>query len=905
MENKAVKEININSKAIEGNIDLVTQNNRGLIAQNILSYSRNFVEAVAVLYYEKDMNIDVEYNYDVIKNKALKHIKEVHNYRYIAKLHQLLQITESHYTQEQDESLILFAKYIEYLIRIKRLLECDGVFVLNNIEKFPLYFDPKLNEYYQAIFGLFDKYKEYIPPSSIKPQRCYIYKKRSVIINGQIMYEITLVPAIDNVSKFDRMIAFTQNDFPTNYPISIDIIQDTIRVDEIDLPIHLILFWSCSIRPCELRNMAKILGFQYNFKSSDLEYKNLMKILMNYDASFIDFIDCDERKFNNAFFDASGKLLCPKYYEILKECRLIINSNKVGSNVLRYLLYTMNNIVIKDQYDSQNANLSNMFLTNKCLPFDNTPYSASLAKHNVKKEDLFECISYSNRADELLANKIISNTENHKMLYTPIISLGNEEKINELISRYNSKIYYKHTERRIEKYKDYVYLNEYETNTLKIINSLLELSKSFVANYSKDVNFALDFFGIEINDLCKKQIITELFSSSKVAYVYGSAGTGKTTLLKNVSDVFFNERLCFVANTNPAVENLRKRMSCESGTFLTVQKAINNEISCDILLVDECSTISNKDMVKLLERVKFDRLILTGDTYQIDSIRYGNWFEIIKYFTPKASIFELENSFRTSNKNLLDFWKSVREASEDCLDKLVSYGYSHQIDSDIFARSINGDEIILCLSYDGLYGVNNINRILQNKNIERGFMVGLNTFKIGDPILFTDTNRFQSIIYNNMKGTIKEFEEYDDYVNVQIEIDGKYTIQEINSCFGLKYIENTNDSTTIEFAVQKNENTDEDGESWLILPFQLAYAVTIHKAQGLEYDNVKIIIANDSEERITHDIFYTAVTRAKTNLRIYWSIETATKIFENFEKNVVIKDAQIFAEKYNLKIRKK
>lgn len=59
-----------------------------------------------------------------------------------------------------------------------------------------------------------------------------------------------------------------------------------------------------------------------------------------------------------------------------------------------------------------------------------------------------------------------------------------------------------------------------------------------------------------------------------------------------------------------------------------------------------------------------------------------------------------------------------------------------------------------------------------------------------------------------------------------------------------------------------------------IIPFQLAYAVSIHKAQGLEYDSVKIIIPSNNAERITHGIFYTAITRAKKHLKIYCSSET-------------------------------
>lgn len=49
------------------------------------------------------------------------------------------------------------------------------------------------------------------------------------------------------------------------------------------------------------------------------------------------------------------------------------------------------------------------------------------------------------------------------------------------------------------------------------------------------------------------------------------------------------------------------------------------------------------------------------------------------------------------------------------------------------------------------------------------------------------------------------------------------------------------------------------------MPFQVAYAVSIHKSQGLEYESVKIVIFDDSENMINHNIFYTAFIRARKN----------------------------------------
>ena len=58
------------------------------------------------------------------------------------------------------------------------------------------------------------------------------------------------------------------------------------------------------------------------------------------------------------------------------------------------------------------------------------------------------------------------------------------------------------------------------------------------------------------------------------------------------------------------------------------------------------------------------------------------------------------------------------------------------------ALAASEDEIILCLNYDGLYGINNINRILQMANPNSPIQWGLQTFKVGDPILFNESGRF-------------------------------------------------------------------------------------------------------------------------------------------------------------------
>ena len=142
---------------------------------------------------------------------------------------------------------------------------------------------------------------------------------------------------------------------------------------------------------------------------------------------------------------------------------------------------------------------------------------------------------------------------------------------------------------------------------------------------------------------------------------------------------------------------------------------MNNDTDFDLLIIDECSTVSNSDMFEILTRASFKVLVLVGDVFQIESIRFGNWFNLAQFFIPKTSIFELTKPYRSNNPNLLNLWNKVRNMDDDILEHITKNNYSVTLDESIFEHS-EEDEIILCLNYDGLYGINNINRFLQSNN---------------------------------------------------------------------------------------------------------------------------------------------------------------------------------------------
>ena len=100
----------------------------------------------------------------------------------------------------------------------------------------------------------------------------------------------------------------------------------------------------------------------------------------------------------------------------------------------------------------------------------------------------------------------------------------------------------------------------------------------------------------------------------------------------------------------------------------------------------------------------------------------------------------------------------------------------------------------------------------------------------------------------------------------------------------------------IRFSVHKTKSYDEDNSSTAsrtVVPFQVAYAVSIHKSQGLEYDTVKVVITDEVDEMVTHNIFYTAITRAKNCLKIYWTPETENKVMSRIHPRDISRDISL------------
>lgn len=884
-------------KAICQNIELLA-NQRSLLSQNLISQLRNLVEGVAVRLHTNSP--DADFNYDATK-PALAFVKGQAKFSFLGKFHKLIQKSASHYTMDGDASERLMLKYYEYLHRIRSLLQDNcGIVVLANLESFPVDLDPSLREYHEKIAAKIEAIR-FTQPDSSRMERYYIHKTRPFFIGGRVYYEVTFYRAVNKVSKFDRIIAFTHIDINDKYSAMLRLKRDSIKVLGQTMPIMIIRDWAVSIRPCEFDNFAKLLGISTKVKTESREYSNLMRRLTVSSGSLLDLMDIPDNKYAKIKAEGMENIVKPQIFPALDKARFLVRSAAPGHNVLRYLMLRMHNKILKLPYDQRGCfRLSHMKLKFGCIPFDTMPFCSSLPKHNPRYWDLVESLDVKDRSHELLARYVKSNVEHHGILYTPKVELEEFGDVNNLISTYNSKLYSKHTERQLLLDKGHIFIRGYENDTVSIIEKLQEYASSGIDGYTQAVDRWLNETPRPIDDPVKKDALKQLFSQSRVALIYGAAGTGKSTMVDHIAQYFNDKEKLFLAHTNPAIDNLKRKVTAQNSEFRTISSQISRGASdseYDLLIIDECSTVSNADLIKMLDKTAFKLLVLVGDVYQIESIQFGNWFGLIRSFIPSTSVFELTTPFRTKNSSLLNFWSKVRDINDDITEDMARNGYSTVLDKSLF-ETRKRDEIILCLNYDGLYGINNINRFLQSSNPSAAVTWRASTYKIGDPVLFHETERFRPVIYNNMKGKIVAIEHNRDWIQFDVELDRPLSAFDVAGD-ELEWM----GGSTVRFKVYAHDTSDEDDDSLdTTVPFQVAYAVSIHKAQGLEYDSVKIVITDANEDNITHSIFYTAVTRAREHLRIFWTPETQQGVLKRLRHSANLKkDVDLLKGRRSLK----
>ena len=224
------------------------------VADYVIQFLRTYLEHIAArIYAHENPNKQVPIRgKDKWYTQYMKPLKENNEYGYIWNLHHSLQITTSHYVPAEDGAIRLMDGYLSQLYQLRdQMREKFGLVLMSNLDEYPQEKNSELDPYYEKIyFALKGIHLEY--GTKHTNDRYYITRKKYRTVNGKGFFEYTLSYAQEEITKFDRFVAYSFNDIPDNYSIQCDFAQANVDFNGVDIDIKCLIAWNVSIRPCEL-----------------------------------------------------------------------------------------------------------------------------------------------------------------------------------------------------------------------------------------------------------------------------------------------------------------------------------------------------------------------------------------------------------------------------------------------------------------------------------------------------------------------------------------------------------------------------------------------------------------------------------------------------------------------------
>ena len=420
-----------------------------------------------------------------------------------------------------------------------------------------------------------------------------------------------------------------------------------------------------------------------------------------------------------------------------------------------------------------------------------------------------------------------------------------------------------------------------ETGCAKRIIRLLEAGRKVKVDPDKIVQKVVSQSDISYDEIQLEAVRTAI--SSKVMVLTGGPGTGKTTTTMGIITAYrlAGCRILLAAPTGRAAKRMSEATGMEAKTIHRLlefkppegyQKNEEKPLEGDVLILDECSMVDVMLMYNLLKAIpEHMSLILVGDTDQLLSVGAGNVLKDI-IDSGRIPVVRLTRIFRQAQGSRIimnahrinkgeaidmrggkdaDFFFAGKATNEEVVDTLVRYctqnlpRYYHV---DAFK-----DIQVLTPMQKSICGAANLNQLLQEAlNPTKIFLHrGGTQYRLHDKVMQI-RNDYEKEVFNGDIGTVTKVDMEERELTV--DFDGRDVIYDV---------------TELDELV-------------------LAYAVTIHKAQGSEYPIVVMPFTMSHFVMLQRNLLYTGVTRAKKILvligekkAVYYAIKNETTTERN------------------------
>jgi len=447
---------------------------------------------------------------------------------------------------------------------------------------------------------------------------------------------------------------------------------------------------------------------------------------------------------------------------------------------------------------------------------------------------------------------------------------------------------------------------DYEYSVDQILNSLSKHKSSVNMNNVKCKQ--CDFW---------QKLAVAMSMSNRLLVISGGPGTGKTTTIKNIiKHLGNNKNIGLCAPTGKAVSRMIESLKgVDVNPPMTLHRFLkanedltrfhynkDNKLPFEVVIVDEASMVNIELAYRLLIALKKDcTLILIGDKDQLSSVEAGAFLGEICSF---KDIFELQtlnvfskdfvNRMDMSENKRLETKENIRSNIIDCSIELVrSFRFSKKSKIQSLANAIRRGDL------------NGSLNIIKNGDGED--LIFKETLE--NSILESITKDYASAIKNNAENS---FEKIKVLTPLRVSRYGSTNLNELidrhlrryflttNIWYhGRQIIISANDyqnglfngdmGVCLEISGKTLVKFNKSKEDIIIAPEllpqnDLAFAMSVHKSQGSEFDTVYFIVGNQAARVLTRELIYTAITRAKKKVYIVGSMDVIAKGLKNKTK---------------------